>query len=102
MNRLIENLLDVSLIEAGQLNLQCDRTSTTQLIIDSLEAQRPLASAASIELHSQLPDHLPDLWGDQHRIFEVLDNLISNAIKFTPPGGRILVGAAPKNGEVLF
>ena len=102
MNRLIGDLLDVTLVEAGQLAVQCERLSTRQLVMDSIEVQRPLASSASIELHLQLPDDVPDIWGDQHRVLQVLDNLVGNGIKFTPVEGRITVGAAPRDGEVLF
>ncbi len=50
----------------------------------------------------ELADDLPDVWGDQHRLLQVLENLVGNAIKFTPVQGRITVGAAPREGEVLF
>ena len=50
----------------------------------------------------QLPDDLPDIWGDQHRVLQVIDNLVGNGIKFTTVEGRITVGAAPRDGEVLF
>ena len=102
MNRLIGDLLDVSLIEAGQLGVERARVSTRQLLADSVEAQRPLASSASLEMRLELADDLPDVWGDQHRLLQVLENLVGNAIKFTPVQGRITVGAAPREGEVLF
>ena len=102
MNRLIGDLLDVTLVEVGQLAVRCERLSTRQLVVDSVDVQRPLASSASIELHLQLPDDLPDIWADQHRVLQVLDNLVGNGIKFTPVEGSITVGAAPRDGEVLF
>ena len=49
-----------------------------------------------------LADDLPDVWGDQHRLLQVLENLVGNAFKFTPAEGRVTVGAAPREGEVLF
>ena len=102
MNRLIGDLLDVSLIEAGQLGIERARVSTRQLLLDSVEAQRPLASSASLEMRLELADDLPDVWGDHHRLLQVLENLVGNAIKFTPVQGRITVGAVPREGEVLF
>ena len=102
MNRLIGDLLDVSLIEAGQLGIERARVSTRQLLTDCAEAQRPLAASASLDLRLELADDLPDVWGDQHRLLQVLENLVGNAIKFTPVEGRITVGAAPRDGEVLF
>ena len=102
MNRLIGDLLDVSVIEAGQLGIERARVSTRHLLTDCAEAQRSLAASASLDLRLELADDLPDVWGDQHRLLQVLENLVGNAIKFTPVQGRITVGAAPRDGEVLF
>jgi PAS domain S-box-containing protein len=102
MNRLIGDLLDVSLIEAGQLPVERERLSPRQFIADSVEQQRPLAANASLEIRVELSDELPDVWGDPHRLNQVLENLIGNAIKFTPVQGRITVGASPRDGEALF
>jgi PAS domain S-box-containing protein len=101
-NRLITDLLDVTLIEAGRLSVQRERLSARQLLMDTVDAQRPLASAGTLELRLELPDDLPDIWGDQHRLLQVLENLVGNAIKFTPVEGRITLGAAAKQGDVLF
>jgi PAS domain S-box-containing protein len=102
MNRLIGDLLDVSLIEAGQLPVERERLSPRQFITESVEQQRPLAANASLEIRLELSDGLPDVWGDPHRLNQVLENLIGNAIKFTPVQGRIMVGASPRDGEALF
>ncbi|HXJ19321.1 MAG TPA: PAS domain S-box protein [Polyangia bacterium] len=102
INRLIGDLLDVTLIEAGQMSVQQERLSARQLLLESVEAQRPLVASGSIDLEQRIEDDLPEIWGDQHRLMQVLQNLLSNAIKFTPPEGRIVVGAARRPGEVLF
>jgi PAS domain S-box-containing protein len=102
VNRLIADLLDVTLIEAGQLGVERARVSTRQLLTECVEAQRPLASSASLALRLDLADDLPDVWGDPHRLLQVLENLVGNAFKFTPAEGCITVGAAPREGEVLF
>ncbi len=102
MNHLIRDLLDVSVIEAGKLRVEPSRISAGQIVVDSVEAQRPLASAASLDIHLDLAGDLPELWGDPQRLLQVLENLVGNAIKFTAPGGHITVGAAPRKGEVLF
>ena len=102
MNRLIDDLLDVTLIEAGQLRIDYARVPTRQLILDAVEPQRPLAASSAIDLKLQLADDLPDVRGDQHRLTQVLENLIGNAIKFTPVEGRITIGAASRDSEVLF
>jgi PAS domain S-box-containing protein len=102
MNRLIQDLLDVTVIEARELGLERSRISTRQLLADALEAQRPLASSTEVELRLDLAGDPPDVWGDSHRLSQVLENLVGNAIKFTAGGGLITVGAAPRAREVLF
>jgi signal transduction histidine kinase len=92
----------VSLIEAGQLRVDCAGVATRQLLADSIEAQRPLVASANLEMEVEVPDDLPDVWGDQHRLLQILENLVGNAIKFTPAGGCIRIGAASREGEVLF
>jgi PAS domain S-box-containing protein len=102
MNRLIQDLLDVARMEAGQLTLERARLAAAELTAEATELQRPLAISSSLELRLELAPDLPELWGDRHRLLQVFENLIGNAIKFTPPGGRITVGAAPHNGAVVF
>ncbi len=102
MNRLIGDLLDVTSMEAGQLAIDRGRVPTRQLLAESVDGQRPLASSKLLEMDLDLPEDLPDVWGDYHRLLEVLENLIGNAVKFTPAEGRITVGAATREAEVLF
>jgi signal transduction histidine kinase len=102
MNRLIQDLLDVARMEAGQLTLERARLAPAELTFEATEMQRPLATSSSLELRLDLAPNLPELWGDRHRLMQVFENLIGNAIKFTPPGGRITVAAAPREREVVF
>jgi len=102
MNRLIQDLLDVARMESGLPSLQSVRLSAARLASAAVDAQRSLASAASLDLRLELSPSLDDLWADRDRILQVFDNLIGNAIKFTPPGGCITVGAELNNDDVLF
>jgi PAS domain S-box-containing protein len=102
MNRLIGDLLDVSLIEAGKLSVEHARLPTRQMLLDAVEAQRPLAASGAIDVRIETTDDLPDIWGDPHRLTQVFENLIGNAIKFTPAEGRVTVGAAARDSEVLL
>jgi signal transduction histidine kinase len=102
MERLIGDLLDVSAIEAGQLAIQHSRVSPGELLVETLELQQPIAAAGSLEIRLELDSELPDVWGDRYRLLQVLENLIGNATKFTPPSGRITIGAAPRDRDVLF
>jgi signal transduction histidine kinase len=65
-------------------------------------SQRFLASEASIDLRLDLEDDLPEIWADQDRLLQVLENLIGNAIKHTPEGGCITITAVPGPGEIRF
>ncbi len=102
INRLISDLLDVTSIEAGQISVERERLSARQVLFESVDAQRPLAASGAIDLRIEIADELPDVWGDQHRLMQVFQNLIGNAVKFTPPNGQIVVGAGRRRGEVLF
>ena len=102
MNRLIQDLLDVALMEAGQLTIERARLSAGGLIVEAVEMQRPLASSSSLELRVEVDPEVPEVWGDRDRLLQVFDNLIGNAIKFTKTGGRITVGAAARDDEVVF
>ena len=102
MNRLIQDLLDVAVIESGQLTIERAQLAPRDLIVGAVEMQRPLASASSLELRVDLDGDLPDIWGDKDRLLQVFENLIGNAIKFTKAGGSITVGAALRDHEVTF
>jgi hypothetical protein len=102
MSRLIQDLLDVSLIELGQLTLQRERLSGGALVVEAIEAQKLLAASSSVELRVDLGRNVPEIWGEHDRLLQVFENLIGNAIKFTKAGGRIAVGAASRDQDVVF
>jgi signal transduction histidine kinase len=102
MNRLIQDLLDVAVMESGQLTIERARLSARDLIAGSVDTQKPLAASSSLELRVELDRDLPDVWGDRDRLLQVFENLIGNAIKFTKAGGCITVGATSRDHEVIF
>jgi signal transduction histidine kinase len=102
MNGLIQDLLDVTRMEAGRLSMEPSRVHVRQLVSDAYESQKPLASSSSIELGLELEDGLAEVWADRDRLLQVFENLVGNALKFTEPGGRIAIGAAPRDEQVLF
>jgi signal transduction histidine kinase len=102
MKRLIQDLLDVSRVEAGKLALERAVVQTRELVAEAVEAQSALAAASSIELRLEAAADLPDVLADRDRLRQVFENLIGNALKFTPPGGRVTVGGVLRAGGVLF
>ncbi len=92
MVRLVDDLLDVSRITRGRIELRRERTDVTALIAQAVEACRPEAEHRSIGLSVALPDGPVPLDADPARLAQVADNLLSNALKFTGPGGQVQVG----------
>ena len=89
LNVLISDLLDISRIESGRLNLHMCSFSLSELLQRSVVDLKASALAKSIELTLKGDDLPYEIWGDPSRIQQVVDNLISNAIKFTESGGKI-------------
>lgn len=96
---LINDILDLSKIEAGQVELDYGSISVNYLCKSSLAFIRQQAWQKSIRLETKLPPHLPELWVDERRIRQVLINLLNNAVKFTPEGGCITLAVSPLLGE---
>ena len=101
--RLVDDLLDVSLMAGGRLQLTLVETDLTALVREALDAIRPSAQAKGVSLEVQLPPSLPRICIDPGRIQQVLWNLLTNAIKFTPGGGTAAVSAAatPEGVELI-
>jgi signal transduction histidine kinase len=102
MNRLIQDLLDVTRMENGCLAVEQARVSARPLVLEAAESQRAVAEASSLALALDVEGNLPDVWADRDRLLQVLENLVGNAVKFTGPHGTITLGAASRAREVLF
>jgi signal transduction histidine kinase len=88
--RLVGDLLFVAQVEAGKIALDPGSTHIEELVRQAVDAARPAATEKRIEIEIDL-DGLGELRADRARLAQVLDNLISNALKFTPPGGHVAV-----------
>lgn len=102
MNRLIQDLLDVASIEAGRLSLERSREEIGSLLSKALRMFEVEASQRRIALTMRAAADLPIVVVDGSRIVQVLGNLLRNALKFTPDGGQITVGAEVRGGNVVF
>jgi PAS domain S-box-containing protein len=100
MDRLIQDLLDVTRVETGRLVLESEPVAPLALVDSALETLRPLVEQAGLELVEDVASGLPRVSADVSRVGQVLSNLIGNAIKVTSPGGRITVAARAKDAGV--
>jgi signal transduction histidine kinase len=103
MDRLINDLLDVARLDAGQvLSLDRETDEIVDLVVEMSEAYRPQADAKLVRFSCDVADDLPPARLDRLRILQVLANLISNAIKFTPEGGEVMVRVESVGSDIRF
>jgi signal transduction histidine kinase len=102
MTRMVQDLLDVAKFESGRLGIDKRPLEIKPLIGEAMDMLRPLANERSLRLESVATDDLPIIAADAGRVLQVFSNLIGNAIKFTPPGGRIAIRAEPVGGQIRF
>jgi len=93
MLNIVNAILDVSRLESGRMPLEMEAFSVHELLNEAVQAQAALASDKDIRLECDVPVTLPPAWADTRMIQRVLQNLIGNAIKFTPSGGAVRVMA---------
>ena len=99
---LVNDILDVSAIEAGALDLQEDNIHLQAAVDTALRIVQPIAEKEGVHLASALGAETPDLLADERRLRQILLNLLSNAIKFTPKGGAVTVSAHLQNDGGLM
>jgi signal transduction histidine kinase len=102
MNRLIQDLVDVASIERGQLSLERGPTEPSRITERAFHMFRVEAESHGITLTRDIGSGLAEINADEARIVQVLANLLRNAIKFTPDGGRITLRAEGQGGLVRF
>ncbi|HSP81897.1 MAG TPA: PAS domain S-box protein [Myxococcaceae bacterium] len=104
MGRLIDDLLDMTRLETGQLSLKRGHHPVARLVADALDVLRPMASRTHHELRTELRAgaDVVEVDADRDRVVQVFSNLVGNAIKFTPEGGHITLVVEPGVGEVRF
>jgi len=102
MNRLVQDLLDVAKLEAGRVGINARLLDVEPLLREAHEMLAPLAEEQSITLELDVASELARITADAGRVLQVISNLVGNAIKFTPKGGRIVLRAQPSPGGVHF
>jgi two-component system phosphate regulon sensor histidine kinase PhoR len=101
LTQMVEELLELSRIESGQAPLRLVPTPVAELLGPPTERLRPQAESAGLSLTVLLPPSQPTVLADVERARKVVTNLVHNAVKFTPPGGSIVVSASRASGEVI-
>jgi PAS domain S-box-containing protein len=102
MDALIQDLLDITRLEAGRLVVSPKPVDAEWIVSRSVEALRPLADAGGVSLWAEPATELPTLHVDPDRMLQLLSNVIGNAIKFTPAGGTVTVTVRSSDDGVLF
>ncbi len=100
MVALVNDLLDISRIESGRVQLDLRALHIHEVVEQVAHTLLGRAQSKGLTLQIEVPADLPLVWGDGNRVTQILTNLISNAIQYTPPGGRVTV-SAHLNGDML-
>jgi len=102
LHGILANLLDINQMESGRLRMDCREVPSQTPVLDAVEPFRRAAQARGVILETDLPGDLPPVWADEARIRYVFSNLLTNAVRYTGPGGRITVSARAEEEVVRF
>lgn len=102
LTMMVQELLELSRIESGKVPLQLKSVAARDLLENAMERLRLQAERAGLDLSIELRDDISEVWADPPRLEQVIVNLLHNAIKFTPPGGIILLSAKSEGDRIVF
>ena len=100
--RLTDDLLELSKMDADRVDLELERLSVSQFVQSCIETTQRSASEKNLRVSVNLKTSLPDIAADRRRLAEVLQNLLDNAVQYTPSGGGIAISASSDGHEVEF
>jgi signal transduction histidine kinase len=93
-------IVELGRLRAGRLHLEIRPTNLRDVIGQAIDEVRPLAERGQLRLDVEVPDDLPPTAADPERLHQIVVNLLANAVRFTPGGGRVSIGATADDGEV--
>ena len=102
LHAIVEDLLDIARIQSGRVKMDLRKVDVFMLAMDAIEPFRTLAQDRGISLNVSIPSGLPEVQADTTRVPHVFANFLSNAIKYTSPGGSITVSARVDNDSVWY
>lgn len=102
MRGLVADLLDMEALDASAIAIHPCRCDPAELVDDAIDSFAPMAADAGVTLRRDVGDATPPIWADPDRVAQILGNLVSNAIKFTPHGGAVTVSAHAESNHVGF
>jgi len=91
LHSILNNLLDISRIESGKVEMNFRKVSPHSMVFEALEPFQMDFKDRNVMLGTELQDDLPEVWADTARMSHVFANLLSNALRYTPPGGKVTV-----------
>jgi signal transduction histidine kinase len=99
MNTIVSDLSDLNKIEAGMLKIEFKPTSVPEVVEEAVRSTRRQIEDKEQKVDINVPDKLPLVWADRNRMIQIAVNLVSNATKYTPNGGNIIIGAESSSQE---
>ncbi len=102
LSRIVEDMVDISRVTRGALHMESVRVPLAEVVRAALETTRPAIDAAQHRVTLELPVEPVIVEGDAHRLTQLVTNLLSNAARYTPPGGCIAVHLRPESGAAVL
>ena len=102
LTRMINDLLDLSRIEAGHMELEATPCHPDAIAKEVVELLQPIAKEQSILLTINIIEPIPQIFGDRDKLIQIFTNLINNALKFTPPNGTVIVEMYYQSDEIIY
>jgi len=102
LHNILNNLLDISRIESGRASMHLQKQYPNALVLDAVEQFTLAAHDKGVTIRADLQGDLPEVWSDSVQVGHVFSNLLTNALRFTDPGGMITVSARKHDDSVHF
>lgn len=102
LNRLVNDLLQLARLQAGSVKLHRESVPVEELIAEIMEENRWLAGQKNISLHAEVPGGGFTVFADRDKLKQIMLNLLSNALKYSPEGGKVWISAWPEERKAVF